>query len=155
MLHVLVGSLSRPAPNAGHWRNARTLLLAAAALSCTNDALDPNREAVASVVVLPNRVSVGVGASAPLTVEVRDEGGSLLAGRKVAWATKDPTVATVSDAGVVTGVKAGPVQIAATAEGKSAIADVTVNPKAVATVRLSPAGDARLLVGDTKQITVE
>jgi len=155
MPQVLLGSPFRRAPNASRWRNARTLLLAAAALSCTNDALDPNREAVASVVVVPNRLSVGVGASSPLTVEVRDAAGSVLTGRKVAWASKDPTVATVSEGGVVTGVKAGPVQVAATAEGKSAIADITVNPKAVATLRLSPAGDARMLVGETKQLTVE
>ena len=145
----------RRAPNVIRWRAAVALALLAAAPSCSNDALDPDRAAVASVVVNPSRLSVGVGASAPLAAEVRDASGALLAGRKVAWATKDPTVATVSDAGVVTGVQPGPVQVAATAEGKSAIVDVTVNPKAVATVRLSPAGDARLLVAETRQMTAE
>lgn len=142
-------------PNARSWRAARDLLLVVAALSCSNDTLDPDRASVASVVITPNKLSVGVGASAPLTVEVRDAAGSVLAGRKVAWATQDPTVATVSEGGVVTGVKPGPVQVAATAEGKSAIAEVTVNPKAVATIRLTPAGDARLLVGEAKQMTAE
>ena len=145
----------RRAPNVARWRAVGAVALLAAALSCSNDALDPDRTAVASVVVNPSRVSVGVGASAPLAAEVRDASGALLTGRKIAWATKDPTVATVSDAGVVTGVKPGPVQVAATAEGKSAIVDVTVNPKAVATVRLSPAGDARLLVAETRQMTAE
>ena len=145
----------RRAPNVTRWRAAGALALLAAALSCSNDALDPDRPAVASVVVNPSRLSVGVGASAPLAAEVRDASGALLTGRKVAWATKNPTVATVSDAGVVTGVQPGPVQVAATAEGKSAIVDVTVNPKAVATVRLLPAGDARLLVAETRQMTAE
>ena len=146
---------SRSVPNGARWRAVRGIVLLAVSLSCANDALDPNRDAVASVVVSPNRLNVGVGASAPLTAEVRDASGTLLVGRKVAWATKDPNVATVSGNGVVTGLRAGPVQVAATAEGKSAIVDVTVHPKAVATIRLSPSGDARLLVAEKRQMSAE
>jgi uncharacterized protein YjdB len=131
------------------------LAFTAAALSCSNDTLDPDRTAVVSVVVTPNRVSVGVGASTPLTVEVRDGAGAVLTGRKVVWASKDETIATVSGSGVVTGVAPGTVQVAATAEGKTAVVDVTVNPKAVASVRLTPAGDQSLLVGQAKQIAAE
>ena len=142
-------------PNAKLPAAALRLVFALAALaSCTGDSLDPGG-VVANVVVTPNRLSVGVGASAPLTVEVRDAGGKVLAGRKVVWATKDAAIATVSGSGVVTGVSPGSVQIAATAEGKSAIVDVTVNPKAVATIRLTPAGDQQLLVGQTRQMTAE
>jgi uncharacterized protein YjdB len=132
-----------------------TLTILAFGLSCSNDTLDPNREAVASIVVVPDRLNVGVGATAPLSAEVRDGSGSRLTGRKVVWATKDPSIATVSSAGGVTGVSPGAVQIAATAEGKSAVVDVTVNPKAVASIRLTPAGDQRMLVGETKQINGE
>lgn len=155
MSHFLwrVRSRGRVAPNAA--RALGTTVLLAILLSCSNDTLDPNRAAVASVVVVPSTLSVGVGASAPLTAEARDADGTRLTDRKVAWATKNAAVATVSDAGIVTGVSPGPVQIAATAEGKSAIVDVTVNPKAVATVRLTPAGDQRLLVGETRQMTAE
>ena len=155
MAYPFVISLSQRAAQGRRWRGLRTVVLLTSALSCTHDALDPDRDAVASVSVTPSRLSVGVGASVPLTVEVRDVSGAVLQGRKVAWATKDPTIATVSGAGVVTGVRAGPVQIAATAEGKSAIVDVTVNPKAVANIRLSPAGDAGMLVSQTKQMTAE
>ena len=133
----------------------RAFALSAVALSCNGDVLDPDRPAVASVVVVPNRINVGVGASTPLAVELRDASGALLEGRKVAWATTDATVATISNAGVLTGVRPGPVQVAATAEGKSAVVDVTVNPKAVASVRLTPPGDVRLLVGETTRMTAE
>lgn len=129
--------------------------LAAVGLSCTSDALDPDRPEVASVVVSPDRVTVGVGGTAPLAVEVRDASGALLRDRKVVFASKDPSVATVSGAGVITGVSPGNVQVAATTEGKSAIAEVTVNPKAVASVRLTPAGDVRLLVGQNLQLAAE
>src|SRR5688572_8268035 len=155
MVYPFVISLPQRAAHGRRWRALRTFVLLTTALSCTSDALDPDRDEVASVSVTPSRLSVGVGASVPLTVEVRDVSGIVLQGRKVAWATKDPTIATVSGTGVVTGVRAGPVQIAATAEGKSAIVDVTVNPKAVATIRLSPSGDAGMLVSETKQMTAE
>ena len=126
-----------------------------ALLSCSNDSLDPDRAAVASVVVTPGQLNVGVGASVPITVEVRDAAGALLHGRKVAWASKNPSIATVSEVGVVTGVAPGEVQVAATAEGKSALVNVTVNPKAVANIRLTPSADQGLLVGQTKQMTAE
>jgi uncharacterized protein YjdB len=141
-------------PNVAH-AAALGILTVAGAMSCARDSLDPDRSAVSSVVVTPNRLSVGVGATAPLLVEVRDAAGSLLTDRKVAWASKDPKVATVSASGVVTGVTPGPVQIAATAEGKSAIVDVTVNPKSVASIRLSPAGDQQMLIGQTRQMTAQ
>ena len=133
----------------------RALLLVGVVLSCKNDALDPDRSSVANVVVEPNRVSVGVGSTAQLTVTVRDAAGTALTGRKVVWASEDPTIATVSNAGVVTGVRAAAVKVAATAEGKTAVVDVTVNPKSVASIRLSPTGDAQLLVGQTRQMTAE
>ena len=155
MTYEYVISLPQRAAHGRRWRALLGFVLLTSAPACANDALDPDRDAVASVSVSPSRLSVGVGASVPLTVEVRDASGALLQGRKVAWATKDPTIATVSAAGVVTGVRAGPVQIAATAEGKSAIVDVSVNPKAVATIRLSPSGDAGMLVSQTKQVSAE
>src|SRR5690349_3669191 len=88
-------------PNAS--RAWQAMLVVGAILSCKNDALDPDRSSVASVVVVPNRISVGVGSTAQLTAELRDAGGATLTNRKVVWASKDPTMATVSDAGVVTG----------------------------------------------------
>ena len=138
------------------WRqHAFRAVAIAGALSCSTDALDPDRATVASVVVTPDRLTVGVGASATLAVELRDAAGNRIDGRKVVWASKDPSVATISGTGVVTGVSPGSVQIAATAEAKTAVVDVTVNPKAVANVRLTPSGNLGLLVGEVRQMTAE
>lgn len=123
-----------------------------AALSCKNDSLEPDSGAVASVVVTPSIATVAVGASTPLTVEVLDASGKALQGHKVIWATKDSKIALVSGTGVVTGVAVGKVQIAASSEGKSAIAEVTVEPTPVANVRLSPTS-RDLLVGQTFQLS--
>ena len=145
----------RRVPKAVRAGSVALSVLVPAVLSCSNDSLDPDRAAVASVVVTPSRLNVGVGASAPITVELRDATGSLLHDRKVAWASKDPSIAAVSGAGVVTGVAPGEVQVVATAERRSALATVTVNPKGVASIRLTPSGDQALLVGQTRQMTAE
>jgi uncharacterized protein YjdB len=125
-----------------------------AAVSCKNDSLEPSGGDVASVVITPSTATVAVGANVTLVAEVLDGSGKTLTGIKVVWASADPSVATVSNSGVVTGVATGVVHIAASAVGKSAIAEVTVNPTPVATVRLTPSSQS-LLVGQTVQIGAE
>ena len=125
-----------------------------AAISCKGDSLDPSGGDVASVVITPPTATVAVGANVTLVAEVLDGTGKTLTGVKVVWASADLAIATVSSSGVVTGVAAGVVHIAASAAGKSAIAEVTVNPTPVATVRLTPSSQD-LLVGQTVQIGAE
>jgi len=125
-----------------------------AAISCKGDSLEPSGGDVASVVITPPTATVAVGANATLVAEVLDGAGKTLTGIKVVWASDDPSIATVSSSGVVTGVATGVVHIAASAVGKSAIAEVTVNPTPVATVRLTPSSQD-LLVGQTVQIGAE
>jgi uncharacterized protein YjdB len=129
-------------------------VLVAAATSCKSDSLDPDRGAVASVVIAPPTATVAVGASVPLTAEALDAAGQKIDGLKLVWASGDTKIATVSSSGMVTGVAVGGVQIAATAQGKTAIAEVTVNPTPVAGVRLSPTS-RDLLVGQTVQISAQ
>ena len=107
---------------------------------------------VASVTVSPASATLVEGESTQFDASVRDEGGQTLADRVVAWATSDPTIATVSATGLVTGVAAGTARISATSEGKSDTATVTVNPVPVASVSVSPAS-ASVLVGATTQLT--
>ena len=77
--------------------------------------------------VTPATASVGTGKTVQLTATPRDAGGAALTGRVVTWSTGDATRATVSSAGLVTGVAAGgPVTITATSEGQSGTAAVTV-----------------------------
>ena len=128
--------------------------LVVAAMSCKSDSLEPDGGAVASVVIAPSKATVAVGATAPLTAEVLDASGRALTGRKIAWVSSDRAVATVTGDGVVAGVTIGTVQIAASAEGKSAIAEVTVNPTPVSSVRLSPS-TRDLLVGQTLQLSAQ
>ena len=125
-----------------------------AATSCKNDSLEPDGGSVASVVITPPTATVSVGANVSLTAEALDASGKTLTGVKIVWATANSKIATVSGAGGVTGVAAGLVHIAASAVGKSAIAEITVVPTPVATVRLSP-GNRDLLVGQTAQLSAQ
>lgn len=107
---------------------------------------------VASVSVAPANSTLLVGATAALTATLRDATNNVLTGRTVTWLTSNPSVATVSPAGVVTAVAAGgPVTITATSEGQSGTAQVTVIPP-VASITVTPAS-ATLLVGATVGLT--
>ena len=79
---------------------------------------------VVSVTVSPNVVTILVGGSQQLTA--RDQAGRTLIGSAVTWASSATAVASVSPAGLVTGLADGPATITATAQGKSGTAAVTV-----------------------------
>ena len=95
---------------------------------------------VESVVVSPPTLDVLTGGTGALEAQVKDAAGNVLRNRRVVWASANPAVATVSDNGIVSGVSAGRVNVAATSEGKSDIASVTVVAAAarVTSVRIAP-----------------
>lgn len=80
---------------------------------------------VAQVQVTSSATTIEVGETAQLTVTLRDAQNNVLTGRAVTFQTSSQTVATVTPAGVVLGVSAGPVTITATSEGESGT--VTLN----------------------------
>jgi outer membrane protein assembly factor BamB len=73
-----------------------------------------------------------VGQSFRFTAATLDGAGTPLAGRPVAWASSDLSVATVDPSGVVTGVGAGTVRITASSEGRSASTSLTILPRPTA-----------------------
>ncbi|MBU6367989.1 MAG: Ig-like domain-containing protein, partial [Gemmatimonadetes bacterium] len=99
--------------------------------------------AVAAVQVAPASVALRLDEVATLTAALRDATGTALTGRTVVWASANPAVATVTQAGLVTGVAVGTTTIVAVSEGQSASATVVVsgrNPPVLAAV--SPASVA-------------
>src|SRR6266550_4647296 len=108
--------------------------------------------AVASVTISPAPASVQVGQTLQLTASPKDSAGRILAGRTVTWASGNPSIATVSPSGQVTGAAPGTAPITATSEGKSGTATLTVTTVPVAAVSMSPA-TATIRVGQTMQLT--
>ncbi len=106
---------------------------------------------VASVTVTPTSATVQVGQTVQLTATALDAGGNILTGRPITWATSSPGVASVSGAGLVTGIAPGLSTITATSEGKTGNSSVTV-PVPVASVSVNPA-TYTLSAGATVQLT--
>lgn len=137
--------MTRPSRTTGvRWSFAFSC--AAAALAACSSSTAPNG-AVGSVKVSPATDSVAVGNTITLQATVMSPGGQVLPGQHVFWNTGNASVATVTDAGVVTGVAPGTVQIAASAGGSSGIANITVLPPPVASVSVSPPVDTIVLPG--------
>lgn len=108
---------------------ARSALLiwACLALACGGDSAGPgNDAAVATIELSALADTLEAATQTQLTASARDAEGNVLSGRTFAWSSDDESVATVDDAGLVTGVDNGTATIHATAEGVSAEAELTV-----------------------------
>lgn len=81
----------------------------------------PELAIVQAISVSPTTASIAVGAAETLTATVTPSTFT-----DVSWTSSDESVATVSAAGVVTGVSAGTATITVTAGGKTATCTVTV-----------------------------
>lgn len=95
---------------------------------------------VATVSVSPASPSLTPGAVIQLVPTLRDASGATLTGRIVTWTSSNSGVASVSGAGLVTGIAVGgPVTITATSEGQVGTASASVVAPIVTTVTISPA----------------
>src|SRR5882762_923591 len=108
--------------------------------------------AVASVTVSPATANLHIGQTVQLTATPKNAAGSILTGRTVTWTSSNPSVATVSPSGQMTGVTPGSASITATSEGKSGSTTITVTTIPVASVAISPA-TANIRARQTVQLT--
>lgn len=82
---------------------------------------------VAQLTLTPNPVTVAVGATQLLTVTLKDAlGNTLTTTRPIPFVSNNPNIATVTQSGVVTGVSAGTVSIAAVFNSIAGTTVVTV-----------------------------
>lgn len=108
-----------------------------------------------SVSLSPSSPHVQVGAGVQLVATAYDASGSTLSTRVPAWSSSNPTVATVSNDGRVTGVSVGNTTITATVDGKSAATQASVDappPAAVASINVS-LSTTTIMPGQTSQAT--
>ncbi|MEK6606133.1 MAG: Ig-like domain-containing protein [Myxococcota bacterium] len=81
---------------------------------------------VAGLDVTPSGIEMGVGVTRRFSARVLDDRGQPLIGVGVAWASSDPTIATVGAGGNVTTIETGEVRIVARTEGAEGAAQVFV-----------------------------
>jgi uncharacterized protein YjdB len=96
---------------------------------------------VASVTIAPPTSTISATQTQQLNATLKDAGGTVLTGRAVTWTTSDPTIATVSNTGLVspTGPNdTGTVTITATSGGVNGTATVAITPDPVASVTVAP-----------------
>jgi CubicO group peptidase (beta-lactamase class C family) len=110
-------------------RSALRVAIAAASLTgCGSDsptnATPPTQ--VAQVTVTSASPTIGIGESVTLQAVAKDAAGTTLTNRVITWTSSDPTVASITPAGVVTGVGQGDAAAAAASEGKTASVAVHV-----------------------------
>lgn len=96
-----------------------------------------------SIVVTSIQLSVAsqslrIGATMQATVAIADQNGKPVAGESVSWTTSDGTVASVSSAGLITGVGVGSATITAISAGKSGSVTVQVTAVPIARIVVSP-----------------
>lgn len=103
------------------------MMLMAACSGDSSTGPSPDDSAVASVTVTPASVALMVRDTTTLSASAKTSSGATVTGSPVTWASSDTTIATVSATGLVTAVRAGSVQITASAGGKSGKASATVN----------------------------
>ena len=115
-----------------------------ASVTCTTN-VPVTSVAITGAGVSSGKLSVKKGASAQLTATVNPSNAT---DRTVSWTSSDTSVATVDRTGKVTGVKAGKATITATAGGKSASVEVTVEePQTTVQITFDAAAD--LKAGET------
>jgi uncharacterized protein YjdB len=107
---------------------------------------------IARIDVTPTTTSVLVGGTQQMTATPRDASGTALPGRSITWLTGAPSVATVSQSGLVTGVSNGSALVFAASEGQSGSAAVTVATVAVTSVTVTPAS-GNIQQGQALQLT--
>jgi glucose/arabinose dehydrogenase len=119
------------------------LIIAATVSACGGDGGGDIQEPrpVTTVTVTAPDSSIEVGQTVQLTATAEDADGTAVDGRTFDWSTADAAVASVSPAGLVTGVAAGQVEIRGTTEGVTGSIVLTVAaapPPAPLTLALEP-----------------
>jgi uncharacterized protein YjdB len=94
------------------------LALLALAGGCSSETIGPVTSGKGTMTVVPSSVTIGQGEAVQLTAKLVDEFGDPLEAA-VFWSSSNPSVATVSGGGTVTGRREGRAAIMATANGRS------------------------------------
>jgi len=127
------------APVWGSGRRAAVCIVAAVVATCSRAATDVVTTLdVGSVSITAPSMTVTVGSQISLQALVQDPSGKTIPATDVFWSVQDPSIATVSSAGIVTGLAPGTTHVSASVNGKSGVAMITVEKTPVASVVVTP-----------------
>lgn len=109
-------------------------------------------QAISSVSIEPDEVTLGIGSVTPLTAVAKNANGTVLTGRVFTWSSSNSNIATVDRDGMVTGVAVGDVTITAISSGISATTTVKVSSSGQGSISLS-SPDVSVAVGGTASVS--
>lgn len=133
----------------------RKTLIALAALGAVvsgcKSGTDPDPNRPVSVTVTAPTTNIVVSGVVQLTATVVTQSGSTVTNPTITWTSESPNVATVSSAGLVTGVSPGTASITARSSGVTGSISITVSADACAAAPISMnLGDVRTFAGPTQ-----
>jgi hypothetical protein len=94
---------------------------------------------VARIVASPSEVTVTVGSITRLTASAYTANGDPRTEVSVAWTSRNPGIARVDPAGVITGIAPGKTEIVASSQGVNCTSAVTIVPNPVQRISVQPA----------------
>jgi plastocyanin len=109
------------------FRLITALLGTVAVMSCGGDGAPSEPETTVTTVVISGTPTVAPGSTTQLTATAKNASGMEVGGLTTTWASTNPNVATVSAAGVVSGLTTGSTTIAATIETVPGYLNMTVS----------------------------
>ena len=132
---------------------ALTLAVVALAAGCGDDPADP--PVPATITISPRAATLqSLTETVQLTATVQDQNGQAMTGVTITWASRGNQVAAVDNSGLVTAAGNGMAIIEASAGTTVGTAEVTVEQQP-AEVRVSPATDSLVALGDTLRLAAE
>lgn len=134
------------------WSVALLATSLALSIACS-DSTSADGPAVARIEAIPSKLDLLVGETKVITARAVDAAGAPVA-RKLFWSSSTPTVATVTQEGIVTAVAPGSTEVAVSGGGKSTVVPVTVAGRPAALLRVTPASTS-LRVGESSSLTAE
>jgi len=107
---------------------------------------------VSAVSVTPGATQLWAGRVLELSAVPADSAGGALTGRTVTWSSSNPSIASVNETGVVSGLSLGFVNITATIEGRTGVLPLDVVAAPVSTITIAPR-DTSVVIGRTVQLS--
>jgi len=109
-------------------------------------------QSVSSVAIAPNPVTIAQGTSRRFTATATlADGTTQDVTSSVTWVSTTPTIATITNAGWVTGLAPGTTTIGAEIGGQFATAPLTVTSAIMASLAITPTAPADVALGGTQQ----
>src|SRR4051812_48262676 len=110
----------------GRAAGVAAIALIASVFACTD--LDPTAGSAKKLEINTGLLTIQVGQTLQASAAVRNALGTPVDGVDINWSSSNPSVATVSNTGLVTAVAAGTSEVSASALGMSASAQLTIVP---------------------------